>query len=76
MEILSQLESKVESLLLKIKALEEENLRLKLEAEQGRVDLEGENRRLVDELERERSAKQEVAGRIDSLLSKLQDASN
>lgn len=75
MEILSQLESKVESLLLKVKALEEENLRLKLEAEQGRADLESDNIRLVEELERERTAKQEVAGRIDSLLSKLQDAS-
>ncbi|WP_461209648.1 cell division protein ZapB [Desulfocurvus sp. DL9XJH121] len=73
MEILSQLESKIESLLQKNRALEDENRRLKEEAERGAFDLKADNARLREELERERGSKDEVLGRIDGLLKKLSD---
>ncbi len=73
MEILSLLETKIESTLLKVKSLEEENRRLRQEVDSGLSELEQENRKLREDLERERSSKDEVRNRIDTLLSKLQD---
>lgn len=75
MEMLSRLETKIESLLLKLAALKEENARLKDESQRGIEDLRAENQRLRDDLERERASKEEVLGRIDGLLNKLQDES-
>ena len=73
MEMLSRLESKIESLLTKLTALKEENSRLKDESQRGLEDLKAENRRLREDLDRERASKEEVLGRIDGLLQKLQD---
>lgn len=73
MEILSRLETKIESLLLKVRTLEDENRRLKEEAERSAFDLTAENARLREELEQERGSKNEVLGRIDGLLQKLSD---
>lgn len=73
MEMLSRLESKIESLLTKLAALKEENARLKDESQRGLEDLKAENRRLREDLDRERASKEEVLGRIDGLLQKLQD---
>jgi len=73
MEILSQLETKIESLLQKVRTLEDENRRLKEEAERSAFDLSAENARLREELERERGSKSEVLSRIDGLLQKLSD---
>lgn len=73
MEILSQLETKIESLLLRIRTLEDDNKRLREEVEHGASDLKAENARLREDLNRERNAKDEVVNRIDGLLQRLQD---
>ena len=73
MEILSQLESKIEAILQKTKALEEENRGLRQKMELGLGELESENRRLQEELDRERAGKEAVLARIDELLKKLQE---
>jgi len=73
MEMLSRLETKIESLLLKLATLKEDNARLREETQRGLEDLKAENRRLREDLERERTSKEEVLGRIDGLLQKLQD---
>ncbi|WP_028587662.1 cell division protein ZapB [Desulfocurvus vexinensis] len=73
MEMLSRLESKIESLLTRVAALKEDNARLREEAQRGQEDLMAENRRLREDLERERASKEEVLARIDGLLQKLQD---
>jgi len=73
MEMLSRLESKIESLLTRLAALKEDNARLRDEAQRGQEDLMAENRRLREDLERERASKEEVLARIDGLLQKLQD---
>ena len=73
MEILSQLETKIESLLRKTRTLEDENRRLREEAERSAFDLKAENARLREDLELERGSKDEVLGRIDGLLKKLSD---
>lgn len=73
MEVLSLLENKIGTLLQKLQGLEEENRRLKEDAEHGLRDLKAENARLTEELDKERASKEEVLGRIDGLLQKLQD---
>ncbi|MBU1003828.1 MAG: cell division protein ZapB [Proteobacteria bacterium] len=73
MDILSQLETKIESLLLRTRSLEADNRRMKDESVRGQSDLKAEITRLREELEREQSAKEEVRGRIDGLLQRLQD---
>lgn len=55
MDILTQFEEKVERLMERLRALEQENLRLQ------------------QDLDSERSQKQEVLGRIDNLLKKIQE---
>jgi len=55
MDILTQFEDKVERLMERLRALEQENLRLQ------------------QDLDSERSQKQEVLGRIDNLLKKIQE---
>ena len=74
MEKLSQLETKIEALLQKLRVLEEENRRLKQEGDQKHGELERTIIQLREELERERNAKSDVVSRIDGLLDKLQDA--
>jgi len=76
MEILSQLETKIESLLEKVRTLEGENRRLREENERGVSDMQAENARLREELNRERGAKDEVLGRIDGMLKRLQEETN
>jgi cell division protein ZapB len=73
MEMLSRLESKIESLLTRLATLKEDNARLRDEVQRGQEDLMAENRRLREDLERERASKEEVLARIDGLLQKLQD---
>lgn len=74
MEKLSQLETKIEALLQKLRVLEDENRRLKQEGDQKHGELERTISQLREELERERAAKSDVVSRIDGLLDKLQDA--
>jgi len=74
MEKLSQLETKIEALLKKLRVLEEENRRLKQEGDQKHGELERTITQLREDLERERAAKSDVVSRIDGLLDKLQDA--
>ena len=74
MEKLSQLETRIEALLQKLRVLEEENRRLKQEGDQKHGELERTIVQLREELERERNAKSDVVSRIDGLLDKLQDA--
>ncbi|MCK9241451.1 cell division protein ZapB [Desulfocurvus sp.] len=71
--MLSRLESKIESLLTRLATLKEDNARLRDEVQRGQEDLMAENRRLREDLERERASKEEVLARIDGLLQKLQD---
>lgn len=73
METLVRLEERIDSLLARMRGLEDENRRLKREVDQALTEMEAENRRLKEELERERSGKEAVLSRIDGLLAKLQD---
>lgn len=73
METLVRLEERIDSLLARMRALEDENKRLKREVDQALTEMETDNRRLREELERERSGKEAVLSRIDGLLAKLQD---
>ncbi len=74
MEKLSQLETRIEALLQKLRVLEDENRRLKQEGDQKHGEFERTIEQLREELERERAAKNDVVSRIDGLLDKLQDA--
>ncbi len=74
MEKLSQLETRIEALLQKLRVLEEENRRLKQEGDQKHGELERTITQLREDLDRERAAKSDVVTRIDGLLDKLQDA--
>lgn len=56
MDILTQFEDKIDRLLERIQAVENENIRLR------------------EELDAEKSQKQEVLNRIDNLLKKIQEA--
>lgn len=73
MEVLSRLETRIETLLQKLSTLKEENARLKDESQHSIEDLKSENARLRQDLERERASKEEVLARIDGLLQKLTD---
>ncbi|MEW5774066.1 MAG: cell division protein ZapB [Thermodesulfobacteriota bacterium] len=73
METLARLEQRIDTLLARMRGLEDENKRLKREIDQALTEIEAENRRLREELERERSGKEAVLSRIDGLLAKLQD---
>ncbi len=75
MEVLSQLETKIESLIQRNHFLEKENRRLKEEAELGTTSLQADNDRLREELQREQESKDAVLKRIDGLLNKLSDDS-
>jgi cell division protein ZapB len=71
MEILSKLEARIDEMLVKMRDLEKEKARLAEKLESGSSELEAENRRLKDELDRERASKEAVVARIDALLAKL-----
>ncbi len=73
MELIDQLEQRIDSLLETVTTLKEENRRLKEEVDLGLAALEDENRALKDQLERERSTQETVRTRIDALLLKLKD---
>lgn len=73
MEILTQLENRIDEVLARVKELEAENARLKRELENGATELETENLKLTDELDRERASKEAVVARIDLLLKKLSE---
>jgi cell division protein ZapB len=75
MELIDQLERRVESMLEEMAALREENGRLKdIAASGASAELEEENQRLREELDRERATRDAVLERIDNLLAKLKDA--
>lgn len=63
MELIDQLEQKLDALLAANAALREDNVRLRTEAD-----------RSAQELERERATRQVVAARLDGLLQKLDAA--
>ncbi|MCA1944719.1 MAG: cell division protein ZapB [Desulfovibrio sp.] len=74
MELIDQLERKLDSLLATNAALRQENARLQ-EALQHDVQAhQAEAARLAQELERERAARLAVAARIDVLLGKIEAA--
>ncbi|GFM37074.1 cell division protein ZapB [Desulfovibrio psychrotolerans] len=73
MELIDQLEQRIESLLAAMAVLREENRRLKEEVDLGLASLADENRALKDELEQQRSTQDAVRERIDVLLRKLKD---
>ncbi len=75
MEVLSQLETKIDTLLQRNQFLEQENRRLKKEAELGTTSLQADNDRLREELKHEQESKDQVLKRIDGLLRKLSDDS-
>ncbi len=73
MELIDQLEQRVESLLGTLDVLREENRRLKDEVDLGLAALEDENRALKEQLEQERATQSAVRERIDVLVSRLKD---
>lgn len=73
MELIDQLEQRIEGMLQGMTTLREENRRLKEEVDLGLAALEEENRSLKEELEQERSMREAVLQRVDSLLAKLKD---
>lgn len=75
MELLDQLEQRIESMLTSISTLQEENHRLKEEVDQGLSALADENRALKESLEEERKMRESVLQRVDSLIGKLKDRS-
>ncbi|MBE6441424.1 MAG: cell division protein ZapB [Desulfovibrio sp.] len=76
MELLEQLESRVESLLTGLGRLRAENARISAEAAAvaaEKASLEEENRRLRETLENEETLRAEARKRIDALLRKIQE---
>lgn len=73
MELIDQLEQRIESMLESIETLQEENRRLKEEVDLGLSALEDENRALKESLEEERSMRESVLQRVDALIGKLKD---
>lgn len=73
MELLDLLENRVTSLLAQLESLREENRTLREEVDNGLAALAEENRTLKEALGQERSVKDAVLGRIDSLLTTLKD---
>lgn len=73
MELIDQLEQRIDQLLESVATLKEENRRLKEEVDLGLAALEDENRVLKDQLELERTTQDSVRQRIDVLLLKLKD---
>ena len=73
MELLDLLENRVTSLLAQLESPREENRTLREEVDNGLAALAEENRTLKEALEQERSVKDAVLGRIDSLLTTLKD---
>lgn len=69
--MLEQLESKINELLETLAGLRKENARLRQEIATGTSAHEEEARRLREELQQERDAKEAVLSRIDALLDKL-----
>ncbi len=76
MNLIDQLEERVDHLLTEVARLREENRRLAQESESGRAALVEENQRLTEELTREQAAKSVVLARIDGLLHKLKAANS
>lgn len=73
MELIDQLEQRIDTLLETVTSLREENRRLKEEVDLGLAVLEDENRALKEQLEQERGTQDTVRRRIDALLLKLKD---
>lgn len=78
MDLLEQLENRIEDILSRLKTAEEKNgvleeqvKQLQEEAQTGKADLESENVRLREELEQEKAAKEAVLNKIDGLLTKI-----
>lgn len=71
MNLLEQLEGKINELLETLAGLRKENARLRQEIAAGSNAHEEEMRRLREELQQERDAKEAVLSRIDALLDKL-----
>ena len=73
MELLDKLEERINTLLREMESVKDENRRLKENNQQELTRLAADNERLAEELERERSASQDVVRRLDALLEKLSD---
>lgn len=76
MELLEQLESRIDGLLNTMARLREENARFKAEAvkmAESRNFLEEENRRLRESLENDEALRNEARKRIDALLCRIQE---
>ncbi|WP_027192716.1 cell division protein ZapB [Megalodesulfovibrio gigas] len=72
MELIDQLEQKIDSLLASNEALRQENTQLLDALQHDMETYQAETARLTQELERERAARLAVAARIDGLLRKLE----
>ena len=76
MDAIDKLENGLETLLQTLTALKEENRRLTEEKTNNSDVLQEENNRLKEALEQEKSTKETVLARIDSLLEKLKTGSD
>ena len=76
MEAIDKLENGLETLLQTLTALKEENRRLTEEKTNNSDVLQEENSKLKEALEQEKSTKETVLARIDSLLEKLKTGSD
>ncbi|MEG1610030.1 MAG: cell division protein ZapB [Bilophila sp.] len=72
MELFDQLENRVVELLGQIDSLREENRTLQ-ETALGLAELREENRALNEALEQEKRTKEEINGRIDTLLATIRE---
>ena len=72
MELLDQLESRIDSLIVETERLRAENEQLRVDVSTGRKALAEESTSLKRALKEERKLKEAVSQRIDMLLQRLQ----
>lgn len=75
MDLLDKLERRIDELLTDLDGLKKEKVRLQQELAMGTSVHEEDKRRLREELQQERDAKDAVLSRIDALLEKLKSDS-
>lgn len=73
MELLNQLEQRINTLLERVKTLAEENASLKQSQEQELAALVQENTTLREELEKERGRNSDALVRIEALIGRIKE---
>lgn len=76
MELIDQLEQRLDMLLAEAATLRQENSQLKEALQRESASMQEEHLRLTRELEQERAARQAVTASIDSLLQKIDAAAS